>query len=380
MSKLPSDLSLATLSIHQDDHLARVVDIAPPLTVSTNFEYPPADKLILARDRKISEDSGDDLIYSRFTTNVVQRAEAVLSGIFGAGAYPVTYHNGLAAFTAALFFFNPKKLAIGDGYHGCHSVAEIVSRLNGLRVIPLDSDEIDSTTLVHVETPINPTGYAIDLRKYAEIAHARGAKLLVDATFAPPPLQDPFAFGADMVMHSATKYFGGHSDLLAGVLVTKDADVQRALRGDRSILGTGMGNLEAWLLLRSMRTLSVRVRAQSASAEKIVRWLADNVERLPALTKVHHSSLQTEAFVAEQLAGGHSPTFSFEVTSAEVARALPDRLKLFHHATSLGGVESLIEWRAVTDPHVQLTLLRVSVGLEDPDDLIADLEQGLLAA
>lgn len=368
------EYSLETASLHADDHLSQISDVATPIHVSTTFEYPSdPDALIPAKDRDISNLPTGEIIYSRFSTPVVERVETVLGSVFGQGTYAVLYGSGLAAFTAALAHYNPNKLAMRDGYHGCHGVARVFGRLSGLEQVDIDS-EIGSGDLLHLESPINPTGLSSDIRHYADRAHDMGAKMMIDATFGPPPLQDPFEFGVDMIMHSGTKYLGGHSDLLAGILVTKDPEVRKQLLADRAMLGTGIGNMEAWLLLRSLRTLKMRVMTQSSNVEKVVKWLNESKSRLPGLKTVYHSSLQTEDFVKKQLKNGYGATFAIEVDSAAIARALPSKLKLFHHATSLGGVESLVEWRAMTDKTISECILRFSIGVEDADDLIADIE------
>ena len=130
---------------------------------------------------------------------------------------------------------------------------KIHTRLTGLTILPLDCDasELQPGDVVHLETPLNPTGEALNIRHYAEKAHSRGAYLLIDSTFGPPPLQDPFKWGADVVMHSGTKYIGGHSDMLCGVLATRNAEWVRGLAADRTVLGNVMGGLEAWLGARS---------------------------------------------------------------------------------------------------------------------------------
>jgi cystathionine gamma-synthase len=235
--------------------------------------------------------------------------------------------------------------------------------------------------LVHLETPINPTGTAFSIAHFAERAHARGALLSIDSTFGPPGLQDPFKWGADFSMHSGTKYIGGHSDMLCGILATAPGkaglDRARVLRAERLFLGSVMGNLEGWLGVRSLRTLELRVQRQSSNAENLVKWLAGSTD--PAVTsvvsKVEHASLQTDDFewLKKQMPSGFGPVFSFYTHTATQARCLPSKLHLFHHATSLGGVESLIEWRRMSDRGVDETLLRVSVGVESWEDLKEDL-------
>lgn len=296
--------------------------------------------------------------------------------------HTVAYTSGLAAFFAALTFFNPKVVSIGRGYHGCHGIVNIFTRLKGLKKISLedDLDQLNSGDLICLETPVNPDGTVFDIEYYAKKAHERGAYLLVDSTFAPPPLQDPFKWGADMVFHSATKYFGGHSDLLAGILVTEDINVKNQLVQDRVDLGSNISNLESFLLIRSLRTYELRILKQAENTEKIIKHLVDNKLNYPKLKTIHHSSLQTEPFVKEQLANGYSPVFCIELKTEFDAKQLPSKLRYFHHATSLGGVESLIEWRVLSDSTVSPTLLRISVGVENIDDLIADLDQGLKSA
>jgi len=234
---------------------------------------------------------------------------------------------------------------------------------------------------------LNPTGEAFSIQKYAERAHARGALLSVDATFAPPGLMDPFRWGADVVLHSGTKYIGGHSDMLCGILATQPGEagfaIAKGLRADRLFLGAVLGSLEGWLGVRSLRTLALRVQRQSSNAEKLVAWL-DDALRFTAestavvsrvVSKVKHASLQRADmhWLKQQMPNGFGPVFSIYTHTVAQAKTLPSRLKLFHHATSLGGVESLIEWRRMSDADVDDTLLRVSVGVENWEDLKNDL-------
>ena len=292
-----------------------------------------------------------------------------------------------------LVHLNPKRIAIGDGYHGCHGVIRILNRLTGLQQLPLDCpvEDLQPGDVIHVETPLNPTGEARNLAAYAEKAKKAGAYLTVDATFAPPPLQDHFKYDVDVVMHSGTKYFGGHSDMLCGTLSVnpKHKDWARALIEDRLILGSVMGSLEGWLGIRSLRTLELRVLRQSETATALVAWLAEQKKDASSavgtlVERIQHASLQPEAAVEgswlrEQMPNGYGPVFSLYLSDGEVAKRLPNKLRLFHHATSLGGVESLIEWRAMTDPNVDKRLLRVSIGVEGLEDLKQDLLQGLEA-
>jgi len=267
-----------------------------------------------------------------------------------------------------LVFLNPKRIAIRDGYHGCHGVIGVHSKLTGLQKLDIDcpAEELQPGDIVHIETPLNPTGSAYNLKAYAEKAHSRGAYLTVDSTFGPPPLQDPFSWGADIVMHSGTKYIGGHSDLLCGILAVNPVRAKEGwwdkLFEERLFLGNVMGSMEGWLGVRSLRTLELRVERQSHSATKLVAWLnsalhsedsnsGDSKVVKAVLAQIEHASLQEEdikeGWLLKQMSGGFGPVFSIVMKEQDFARRLPSKLHLFHHATSLGGVESLIEWRTM---------------------------------
>ena len=309
----------------------------------------------------------------------------------------ITYSSGLAAINAVFSFLTPRVISVGDGYHGTHGVLSVYQRLTKCKIVSLDcpASDLGVGDLIWLETPVNPTGQAINIKAFAEKAHSRGAYLAVDSTFAPPPLQEPFSLGADVVMHSGTKYIGGHSDLLCGVVAVARKDWVPRMIADRIFLGSVMGGLEGWLGVRSIRTLELRVERQARSAAEIVAWLkhaltstADTVAtvRTAVSSVLPHSSLQSHPshpdheWLAAQMPNGlHSPVFAFQTHTEAQARALPSHLRYFHHATSLGGVESLIEWRCMSDRGCDRRLLRVSVGVEDVRDLIGDLLQGFEA-
>jgi cystathionine beta-lyase/cystathionine gamma-synthase len=265
----------------------------------------------------------------------------------------------------------------------------VISRLSGLQKLPLDcaAEDLEAGDVILLETPVNPLGTAFNIEAYAKKAHERGAFLVVDSTFAPPGLQDPFLWGADVVMHSGSKYFGGHSDLLCGVLAVKRGDWAKRLFEDRIALGSVMGSMESWLGTRSLRTLEVRVQRASANSAKLISWL-DRAMLVPSpsqgseeavvqavVKKIYHASLQEGEWLARQMPNGFGPVFSVVLHQEEFAKVLPTKLSFFQHATSLGGVESLIEWRALSDSKVDRKLLRISVGLENWEDLKEDLLQ-----
>lgn len=283
---------------------------------------------------------------------------------------------------------NPRRISVGEGYHGCHGVIALFTRLTGLKKLPLDcsADQLEAGDVILLETPLNPKGTAYDIASYAQKAHSRGAFIIVDGTFAPPGLQDPFLWGADLVMHSGSKYFGGHSDLLCGVLATQNAEWSKQLFHDRVFLGSVMGSMESWLGVRSLRTLEVRVQRQSENTTKLVQWLAtalnaphpapgsDEAAVQRVLGEVFHASLQDEGeWLQKQMPNGFGPVFSICMKEEELAKTLPSKLHFFQHATSLGGVESLIEWRTMSDATVDRKLLRISIGLENWEDLRNDL-------
>jgi cystathionine beta-lyase/cystathionine gamma-synthase len=288
-------------------------------------------------------------------------------------------------------------VSIGEGYHGCHGVISLHQKLTGAKVVGLDcpAEELGVGDLIHLETPLNPTGEARSIEYYAQKAHSRGAFLLVDGTFAPPPLQDPFKHGADIVMHSGTKYFGGHSDMLCGVLAVSPTreDWWQKLFEERLHLGSVMGSMEAWLGSRSLQTLELRVLRQSQNTTAIVAWLKGLLSGIDAgleltqavrktIHSISHASLQVlpegQDWLKNQMPNGFGPVFSIYLQNEGLAKRLPSLLSLFQHATSLGGVESLIEWRRMSDPTVDTKLVRVSIGVENLEDLKEDLAQALI--
>lgn len=396
------DYSLATRGVHADDVMNTYSDVAPALHVATTFRYTDdLDKLKPIDDAAPSRQAGgpvqgDQHVYSRVSAPNMSRLELLLTSIIGGPC--LTYSSGIAAFHALLVHLRPKVVAIGDGYHGCHGTLKLYQRLSGCEIVNLFDEaswegkdwKLGQGDMVHLETPVNPYGTAFNIQHFADLAHRRGAYLTVDATFAPPPLQDPFQHGTDLVMHSGTKYIGGHSDMLCGIIAINKtvSEWQKhywEMFEDRIFLGSTVGNMESWLGVRSLRTLELRVTRQSASAEKLVKFLhecitggdqgPDAVAIKSIMTSVQHASLQVNdmSWLRQQMPGGFGPVFVINATSADKAKRLPSKLELFHHATSLGGVESLIEWRSMSDASVADTVLRVSVGVEAWEDLRADL-------
>jgi cystathionine gamma-synthase len=249
----------------------------------------------------------------------------------------------------------------------------------------------DKTRLVWIESPANPLWTITDIALTCEIAHAAGAAVAVDSTVATPVLTRPIELGADIVMHSATKYLNGHSDVIAGTLTARDdSPLWLRIKSIRAQMGGVLGPFEAWLLMRGMRTLFPRVRAACDSAQSIAERLTQNrfVEEVlyPGLP-----DFPGHAVAARQMQGGFAGMLSIRVRGAKsgsltgetAAIATAANVQLWKRATSLGGVESLIEHRASVEgagTPVPADLLRLSVGLEDPEDLVADLEHALAQA
>ena len=353
--------------------------IAPAIHTSTTF----------LRDEDNRYRSGR--VYARADNPAFDQAEALLSHL-ESGAQAALFSSGMAAATAVF-----QSLAPGD-----HVVAPKVMYwalrhwlLNfatrwGLKVELVDMDDPAAlalavqpgrTKLVWIETPANPTWVITDIAAVAEIAHQAGARLAVDSTTASPVLTQPITLGADLVMHSATKYLNGHSDVVAGALVTaRDDEAWQRIRQVRAQLGGVPGSLDAWLLLRGMRTLFVRVPAACRGAERI----AGHFSAHPRIAAVLYPGLPTaagHAVAARQMHGGFGGMLSLRVRGGEAAAiATAARVRLWKRATSLGSVESLIEHRASVEgagSPAPADMLRLSTGLEDAGDLIADLEQAM---
>lgn len=372
---------LATLfagACHLDDpHTGAVV---PPVEPATTYSR---DANYAHRRQGVS--------YSRDENPGYLPAETVLREAEG-GAAALLFASGMAAATAVFQSLRPGAHVVVPEimYHGLRHWIEDFCRRFGIGVDmfhPADHDGIGrairkgETRLVWIETPANPTWEVTDIAAAAEVAHAAGAKLAVDSTVATPILTRPIEHGADIVMHSATKYLNGHSDVVAGALVFREAgEDYRAARFQRVNGGAVLGPFEAWLLLRGMRTLHLRVQRACESALRI----ATHFERHPAVHEVRYPGLASHpghAVAIRQMTGGYGGMLSLLVKGdANAARGIATRTRLFRTATSLGGVESLIEHRATIEgPNspVPPNLLRLSVGIESADDLIADLERAL---
>jgi cystathionine gamma-synthase len=333
-------------------------------------------------------------VYARADNPAFDQAEAVMAQL-EEGAQAALFASGMAAATAVFQALSPGDhvLAPKVMYWSLRNWLMNFATRWGLNVELIDMTDPASvqaavrpgvTKLVWIETPANPLWTVTDIAATSEIAHAAGALVAVDSTVPSPVLTRPLTLGADIVMHAGTKYLNGHSDLVAGVLVTReDSEYWRRVKMVRAQIGGTLGSFEAWLLLRGMRTLYLRVRAASQSAQRI----AEHFHGHPLVEAVLYPGLPSahgHAVAARQMQGGFGGMMSIRAKGGEAAAiATAANVELWKRATSLGGTESLIEHRASVEgagTPAPPDLLRLSVGIEDAGDLIADLEQALARA
>lgn len=329
-------------------------------------------------------------VYGRTDNVSVHQTQDVIAALEGAEE-ALLFGSGMAAATAVVLGFDKPTHIVASQvmYWGFRSWLRESGRF-GHSVTFVDTSDIDAvknavepgkTGLVWVETPSNPLWTITDIEAVADIAHAAGAITCVDSTVSTPIFTRPLQFGADIVMHSATKYLNGHSDVVAGALATSHCgQFWSQIKKLRWQQGMSLGAFEAWLLMRGMRTLDIRVRAQAKTAA----WLAENLVGHPAISDVLYPGLRTHPghdIAKRQMTGGFGGMFSIRMKGGEAAAiAVAAHVRLWKRATSLGGVESLIEHRASIEGEgspCPRDLLRLSVGLEDPEDLYMDLIRAL---
>ena len=361
--------------------------VIPPIHVSSTYLRDPDNQYRSGR------------IYARADNPAYDQAEALLARLEG-GHQALLFASGMAAATAVFQALDPGDhvLAPKVMYWSLRNWLMTFATQWGLQVEFIDMERPQAvgsalrpgrTKLVWVETPANPLWTLTDIAATAALAHEAGALMAVDSTVATPVLTQPLTLGADIVMHAATKYLNGHSDLIAGALVARqDSEFWQRVRKVRAQIGGTLGSFEAWLLVRGMRTLHVRVAAQCASALRV----ATHFEHHPRVEAVLYPGLAAfpgHAVARAQMHGGFggmlslrvkAPAGSGEGGGQAAAIAVAAHTRIWKRATSLGGTESLIEHRASIEgagTPAPTDLLRLSVGLEHADDLIADLEQAL---
>jgi len=368
--------TLCVHAAHAPD--AAVGSIAEPIYLSTTFE----------RDADGGYPRG--YRYSREGTPNRTALEACLAALEG-GVGAAAFSSGLAANMAVLDLLGAGERLVApvEAYYGSVKQFREISRQRGAALELIDFRDpaaietavAGGARLLWIETPTNPLLNITDLEAAAAIGHNAGALVVCDNTFATPVCQRPLSFGVDLVVHSGTKYLGGHSDVLSGaVVVREDEELLERLRAWQRTAGSPLAPFDSWLLRRSVATLGLRVRAQCQGALRVADFLATH----PAVERVFYPGLASHpahTLAAAQMHGGFGAVLSVCIAGgADAALQTASRTRIFTRATSLGGVESLIEHRASIegpDSRTPQNLLRLSVGIEEPEDLVEDLRQAL---
>jgi cystathionine gamma-synthase len=371
-------LRLETIAVHAGaEPDAGTGAVAPPIHLSTTFRHGPAAERVAGYE------------YQREGNPTQDRLETALAALEG-GEAALAFASGMAAIAGLLETLpaGAHVLLPDDCYSGLRYLATGFLPQRGVTAGFVDMSDLEAVeaacasapALLWVETPSNPLMKISDIAALARIAHARGALLACDNTFATPVLQQPLALGADVAMHSTTKYFGGHSDVLGGALVfARRKGLSETVMHRRHITGSVLAPFSAWLLLRGCRSLAARMAMHCANARRLAEFLDGH----PAVAQVNWPGLASHpqhAVAAAQMRDYGSMLSIHLRGGREAALATASKLQLFTNATSLGGCESLVEHRASVEgpaPVSPQDLLRLSVGLEHADDLVADLGQAL---
>lgn len=361
-------------------------DVVPPIHLTTIFTY----------DAPGVPHSGYE--YIRYANPTRAALETCLASLENAPADcpALCFSSGMAAIDCALRLLRPgeRVLITQDVYGGTISLANTVLAPAGITVAYADATDTAAflaaltpeTRMVWIESPSNPLLRLTDIAAIAEAAHRLGALLAIDSTFGTPFFQTPLELGADIVMHSTTKYLGGHSDLLGGALIVRDTALRSRLYEIQKLTGAVASPFDCWLTLRGVRSLAARMRVHESNAFVVARWLAEHAR----VRAVHYPGLPNhpQHELARRQMRGFGGMVAFEVVDGEAAKAVLQRVRVFTMAASLGGVESIVSYPALMS-HVGMTrderyrcgitdgLLRLSIGLEGPQDLLDDLEQAL---
>ena len=389
----PENVKFDTVEVHAGEPRDTYGSLIPPIYQTSTFYFDSTDDAVEA-----CGDYAESFAYSRITNPSLDYMEQKLAALeHGKGA--VSYASGMGAVAGALF----AALKCGDHviftkakYSGTEDITSDWLPRFGIEHDSFQADHLEeleplikpNTKVIYVETPANPTMVLVDLAEVAKIAHRHGAKVFVDNTFATPYNTNPLDLGVDVVIHSLTKYIGGHGDLLGGAVISNDTEFLRQCRlGTLMHFGAVMAPFTAFLVCRGMKTLGVRMRQHNENALKIARWL----EADPRIETVRYPFLESNPqydIAKKQMRGGGGMT-SFDVKGGlEAGKKFINSLKLCTLAVSLGDTETLVE-QAAAMTHTMIPkevreaagitdgMIRMSVGLEDPDDIIADLDQAL---
>lgn len=340
----------------------------------------------------VGESTGYD--YSRLQNPTRQRLEEIVASLEN-GVDALAFSSGMAAITAMMELFSPGDHIIvsNDLYGGTIRLFDNISQKNQIEIDYMDSDFKDiehciktNTKAIYLETPTNPMMNVTDIANIADVAKKHQLLLIVDNTFLTPYFQNPLDLGADIVIHSGTKFLGGHNDTLAGFLVVKSEELSEKLRFIIKTVGSGLAPFDSFLILRGIKTLPLRMECGQKNAIAIANWL----QKQPKVKKVYYTGLPSHPGyeISIKQARGFGCMLTFQVDSKETALSVLKNVKMIHFAESLGGVETLITY-PTTQTHADVPeetrlrngitdeILRISVGIENIDDLIADLDQAL---
>lgn len=341
---------------------------------------------------EVGKSTGFD--YSRLQNPTREQLEKIICQLEG-GTDAFALSSGMAAITLLMELFKPGDHLIVDSdlYGGTIRLFDNVSSKNGIQFTRANcsSDDVESlittaTKAIYVETPTNPMMNVTDIAAMAKIAHAHNLLLIVDNTFMSPYFQNPLALGADVVVHSGTKFLAGHNDTLAGFIITKNSEINERLRFLIKTTGSGLAPFDSWLVLRGIKTLGLRMEKAQSNADIIARWLKTQ----KAVTKVIYPGLEEHPGheISKKQARGFGSMVTFRLSSTEKALSVLEKVRLIKYAESLGGVETLITY-PTTQTHADVPeelrlkngitpeTLRLSVGIENAEDLIEDLNQAL---
>lgn len=376
-------MKIETLCIHGNDRkFDNTGAVSVPIFQSATFAHPA-----------VGESTGYD--YSRLQ-NPTREALEVAVAKLEEGIDAMAFSTGMAAIAVLMELFSPgDHIVVSDDlYGGSHRLFSHISEKNGLTFTAVDTADLDATQksikentkAIFIETPSNPMMQVTDIAAVAKIAHERNILVIVDNTFLTPYFQQPLKLGADVVMHSGTKYLGGHNDTLAGFIVVKDSELAEKLRFLYKTIGSCLAPFDSWLLLRGIKTLALRMQRQQENALTLANWL----KKQDKITKVHYIGLPEHKSyaISQKQATGFGAMISFQVDSEDTAKRILEKVQIIQYAESLGGVESLITY-PMLQTHADVpkelrqakgvneTLLRLSVGTEAIEDLLADLQQAL---
>jgi cystathionine gamma-synthase len=341
----------------------------------------------------VGQSTGYD--YSRLQNPTREEVERIVADL-EKGIDSLGFTSGMAAIAALMELFRPGDhiIATDDLYGGTIRVFDNISKKNGIQITYVDSSNAElveqalcpNTKAIYIETPTNPNMKVTDISRIVEIAKMHSCIVVVDNTFLSPYFQNPLVLGADIVIHSGTKYLGGHNDTLAGFLVTNQEEILEKLRYIIKSTGAGLSPFDSWLILRGIKTLALRMEMHQKNALAMADWLSKE-RKVVAVYYIgipSHPSFETTSKQCK----GYGGMISFRVDSEKTAIKILEKVKLIRFAESLGGVESLITY-PMYQTHADLpietrkaqgideTLLRMSVGIEDIDDLISDLNQAI---